>query len=407
MWISYYYIKEGLKTQSPSVVVLDLNGMLYGNSGEQPEATDDVSYQNSFSIDPGWNFLEMIQTVATCGIDLRDPIDFLPLVRYHSRWKNLDENAFTYNAHNDHSYLKGYGFQTLVTPNAQPVYTATEEREAPYETALTYLDKIVELSQKENFQLVFVLAPYAYQENELAIFNWLQDYADAHQIPFLNYCTSESERIQLDWATDFCDERHVNYVGALKLTRDLGELLTQMNVTLRTPEQLPNAQQLDVDAAKMQRTIDLWEAIQGTSADFLQWVQQSGGTLGVCVGGDGTAVPDEVLTLLTDMGFTDVTQVRQSGVSYAALLENGAVTQQYSETGDAVECQSARSTFLVSSKGSVTFGAQMLYNDESYTEAASGLVLYYYDNVLERPLYRVDINADGTFDYTEFTAKSA
>ncbi|MBQ7860286.1 MAG: hypothetical protein IJ347_09175 [Faecalibacterium sp.] len=301
IWISYHYILEGLKTQQPAVVVLDLYGLMYGNSIEQPKAIDEVSYLNSFSIDPGWNLLQMIGTVDDCGIDLRKPADFLPLTHYHTRWKILNRQMFTYDPHSDPHYLKGYGLLTAVAPQQQPDYPATDQRVAPYETAAAYLDKIVALSQKEDFKLVFLLTPYCYQPGEPAIYNWVADYAAQNGIAVLNHNADNGRSIGLDWTADFSDKDHLNISGALKLTRDLGQLLTNGDYALRSPEQLPNRAQLDLDAEKCWRAIQLDAALSGSFAELQAFCAANGLTLlpdnaaeqtlghwTVQTGGDGT-----------------------------------------------------------------------------------------------------------------------
>ena len=401
MWISYHYILEGLKTQQPSVVVVDLNGMLYGNSSEAPEATDQTNYLNSFSITPGWNLLQMTKTVETCGIDLRTATDFLPLIHYHTRWKTLDRKAFTYNPYNDHSYLKGYGFQVRVEELTDPNHPATTERCAPYETAIEYLDKIIALSRKENFKLVFVLAPYTYQSNEPAIFNWLEDYSAERDIPFYNYCTEDGKRVGIDWATDFCDTRHVNYLGALKLTRDLGEILTEGDYALRTAQELPNAEMQDIDADKMYRTIDLWTAIQDQPDDFIQWVEKTGGVLAVSSSGDCSALPQNIWQTLEAAGFDQAAALQKPGVSYAAVLENGTIQQVTDAGGNRISCPATLERLQVSSQGGVAIGTELSYGDTNYAAPSSGIQLLYYDTVLERVVYHITIDSTGNFVYTD------
>jgi len=283
IWISYHYILEGLKTQQPSVVVLDLYGLMYGNSIEQPEAIDEVNYRNSFSIDPGWNLLQMIGTVDDCGIDLRKPSDFLPLTHYHTRWKTLNKEMFTYNPHKDPHYLKGYGFLTAVTPQQQPDYPATEERMAPYETAALYLEKITALSREKKFELVLLLTPYCYQPNEPAIYNWVADYAAQNGLAVVNHNADNGRRIGLDWNTDFSDKDHLNVSGALKLTRDLGQFLLDGSYPLRQPEQFSNREQLDLAAERTWRVIQLDTALRGSFAELQTF----------CADNELTLLPDD------------------------------------------------------------------------------------------------------------------
>ncbi|MEG0020846.1 MAG: hypothetical protein RR728_09885, partial [Oscillospiraceae bacterium] len=211
MWISYHYIKEALRFQSPKVVVLDMYGIMYGNSAEQPKGIDEVNYRSSFSIDPSLNFLEMTQTVGDCGIDLKNPIDFLNPIRFHTAWKRLSEENFTKNPHKEYSYLKGYGIQDGVTRIEMADILSPVQPRMPYDTAVKYLDKIVELSKKEGFQLVFTMLPYQFRLDERELFAWVSDYAKEKNIPFLNYCEGDGQRIGFDYATDFSDRGHTNY----------------------------------------------------------------------------------------------------------------------------------------------------------------------------------------------------
>ena len=338
--------------------------------------------------------MRLISTVKNCGIDLRDPIDFLPLVRYHTRWKNLDEAAFTYSAHKDYDPLHGYGFQVEVFPQQMPQYPATQQRQQPYETAVTYLDKIVSLSKEKGFDLVFILTPYAYQENEPAIFNWLADYAQENEIPFINYCdAAESERIGLDWQTDFCDGDHLNYLGAQKLTSDLGRFLQQNGYALRGREQLPNAEQRDADAAVQQRIIDLWEITQKDPDSFFAWAVQNGA---LAVSADAAAEESFPATWqqLQQAGFAGLAELNGSGY-YAAVAEQGTVQQIAArESGQTVQgellCAEA------CSGGAVQCG--------SYRQAGSGLEILYYDPLLQRPVYRITAAADGTLTFTDLGA---
>ncbi|MEG2082854.1 MAG: hypothetical protein RR011_06455, partial [Oscillospiraceae bacterium] len=272
IWISYHYIKEALRLQSPKVVVVDLYGMMYGNSSEQPVEIDKVNYRNSFSIDPSLNFLEMTQTVADCGIDLKNPIDFLNPIRFHTAWKNLSAKNFTENPHKRHDFLKGYGVQAGVC-GAKKADTSVEDlpRE-PYDTAVRYLDKIVKLSQKENFQLVFLMLPYEFMPEERELFAWLKSYAQQKEIPFLNYCEEDGDRIGFDYAEDFADPGHANYGGAYKLTADIASFVSSKY--LQTPTVPKNAQQLDIDAQQMYRVLEVNKALTENTADYFSYLSK-------------------------------------------------------------------------------------------------------------------------------------
>lgn len=260
MWISYHYIKEALKTQDIKVIVLEMYGMMYGNSYIMPKEIDDTNYKNSFSIDEGVNFYEMINTVKTCGIDLREPKDFLNISRYHSRWKEIDKDFFTYNAHKDHSNSGGYGYVLAQSAYDEPNYAEMAnitQRRTPYETSVKYLDKIVKLARDKGIKLVFTMSPYVYKADEVDIFNWISDYASKENIPFLNYAQSAGEECKFEYASDLSDAGHTNFYGACKITGNLGKFLKE-NYQI-PPVDISAAQHLDKDSAYMYRSFKVNE----------------------------------------------------------------------------------------------------------------------------------------------------
>ena len=48
---------------------------------------------------------------------------------------------------------------------------------------MEYLDKIVALCEKKDVDLIFTMIPYLYNETEVKIDNWLEDYAGSTKSP--------------------------------------------------------------------------------------------------------------------------------------------------------------------------------------------------------------------------------
>lgn len=297
IWISYYYIKEALRFQSPEVVVLDLYGMMYGNSSEQPVEIDKVNYRNSFSIDTSPVFWEMIRTVGTCGIDLKNPIDFLNPIRYHTGWKNISKSKFTKDPHKEYSYLKGFGVQSKVKPVARPDISAVVSPRAPYETAVAYLDKIVALAEKEQFSLVFTMLPYEFAPQERELFAWLAQYAAEREIPFLNYCEQDAERAGFDFSSNFSDATHANYHGATVLSSDLARFVAERYGPYQK-EGHKNADMLDKDATKVYRVLEVNDAITTDAKAYFEYLSQDPNVTVYANIAEGVAMDPELEALL-------------------------------------------------------------------------------------------------------------
>ncbi len=397
MWISYYFIEEALRTQSPQVIVLDLYGMMYGNSTEQPKAIDEVNYKNSFQIDTDLTFLRMIQTVKTCGIDLRNPIDFLNIVRYHTRWKYLDRTAWTYDPHRDPDYLKGYGPQFDVFPCDVPASSGSIQAREPYDTAVLWLDKIVGLCKEHGIELVFTMTPYTYQASELEIFRWLEQYATERDIPFLNYADGDGARIGFDYTSQMSDSGHLNYHGAFLITRDLGAFL-QDNFPLPAPESHPNAALLARDAEKVYRVFEVNEA---QSVDPAVWFSALGkdenSVVLAVANGNNTGLPASFRSALSSLGLKEVDALFHTpDLSYLAVACAGQAQEETS--ADLLEKVVALgdTSFALRSDGAKTGGAQLAQNGQKAFENCDGFQFAIYDKVLERATFyfRYDAASD-------------
>ena len=94
----------------------------------------------------------------------------------------------------------------------------------PNETIMKYVDKIIELCEKENVELIFYRAPFVSTENELKQINYLNDYLEKKEIPFYD---TEKE-INFNINEDFVDKYHVSIKGANKITNFLGEKIVKL-----------------------------------------------------------------------------------------------------------------------------------------------------------------------------------
>lgn len=386
MWISYHYIKEALKTQSPSVIVLEMFGMTYGHSTIMPEEIDRTNYLNSFTIDPGLNFLEMTRTVEFCGLDLRSYEDFLNLPRFHTRWKMLNAEMFTYDPHDERDPLKGYGLS--MTSAAQPVPSFSEQPAfEPYEYCVEYLEKITALCEKNDIQLIFTVTPYVYNETEQGIFRWIDEYAQAHGIPFLNYNGEDGRRIGIDYETDLSDWGHVNFFGAQKLTMDLCAFLRD---TAEFPArgEHKNAEQLDEDLLYYERVLEVQPLL--VEKDPAEWLRMA------------AADPDLTVFLLDTGSSAEATRL-VAGVLPARRDGQALIVEQ----GSATACEARLAFPLFGRAGEVFFDAdtgEIFLNDTAAPLSGGAITAVVYDNFFDRPLECVALDENLAFTHREFTS---
>lgn len=214
LWISYYYMKEALKHQSPKAIVLDVF-TVYGDTYED----NGVNHINLDDLPWNLNKLEAIRN----GVKPEERMEFyFELIRYHDTWAQLDKNKIKNTFYHEKNVYKGYSPFVVAhdyESQAKSEVLAQKERQPIPERALVWLDKIVRLTRKEDVDLILIKTPNGSAERQM-LYNSVEDYAKKENVPFLNMNTI------FDW------EAHINILQAEKVTKYLGEyLLDKYEVT--------------------------------------------------------------------------------------------------------------------------------------------------------------------------------
>lgn len=102
----------------------------------------------------------------------------------------------------------------------QPVVSDEEKQELEADI-VKYIDKIIDLCEKNDVELIFYRAPYLSRASELRKANWFADYCESRGILFLDL----EEEMEFDLSTDFLDYHHLNASGARKATMFLSEFI--------------------------------------------------------------------------------------------------------------------------------------------------------------------------------------
>ncbi len=391
MWTSYHYIKESLKTQSPKVIVLEMYGMMYGHSYIQPSEIDKTNYATSFNIDIGLNYFQLIQTAENVGIEITPYEEFLNLPRYHTRWKMLFDLE-SYNPHEDRDFLKGYGItfqnnEALENPNIK-----TDTVFTPYEFSVEYLNEIVELCRSEEIELIFTLVPYVYNEREVEISNWIENYAKENNIEFYNYLLEDGDRINFNYSEDLSDNGHLNYYGAKKVTEDLSDILKNY-LDIKKEDNLDYIN-LNEDYKKYERVIKANNVM--TQNDLNEYIKLAlEGEYTMFIANSGANLNDEFFKILLDAGIN----INQNKTNF---------TLGINVDGENIINQDIIEFNLFNSDGDVKFdtlneNAKIYLNDVEVLSNESNFKIVLYDNILERPLETVALNGE-VLSHKEFTS---
>lgn len=224
VWQSYHILEEILERETPKAVVFNVLALHYGETPQ--ESISRMSLE-----DMEWSKYKLDAIKASMTEDESLLSYFLPILRYHSRWSELDSDDFKH-AFDKHADITHQGY--LMQTHIDPVDTADTRQpeamlEALPERAIEYLDKMTTLCREKGVELILVKAPtnsiryYWYPEWDAQ----MVAYAEKNGLAYYSMIGKDDE-IGLDWSTDTYDKGlHLNVYGAEKVTSYFGKILAE------------------------------------------------------------------------------------------------------------------------------------------------------------------------------------
>ncbi len=221
IWQSYYLMEEMVDMgKKPEVIVFNVLSMKYNEPQKETYNRMTLDYMK-------WSKSKIASIQASMCQD-EHFIDYLfPILRYHSRVSELSKDDFKYLLDRDTVTFNGYYMRCDVLP-AENVPEGRPLVDYQFgDNAYYYLDKMVDLCQENNIELVLVKAPslYPYWYDE-----WdeqMVDYAASHNLKYYNFLDMTDE-IGIDYSTDTYDSGlHLNCAGAEKLSAYFGRILSE------------------------------------------------------------------------------------------------------------------------------------------------------------------------------------
>ena len=221
VWMSYYWLKEALKYQSPKVVIFDVN---YLFSDNEDETLNRKGLEDMRLGKVKWDAIHT--AVATDNIVKENVLSYLlPFFRYHSRWSSdLKENDFKPVTVETPSALKGFWYYQLISyyEGYEPFDPNTDHKKSDFtESSMKYFEKIRKLCKDHGIQLVLAKTPT--QAFSVEQHNTMQDYASLHKLPFYDFNdVSLYNACGYDFHMDMDDaggsNAHANPSGARKMS---------------------------------------------------------------------------------------------------------------------------------------------------------------------------------------------
>lgn len=158
----------------------------------------------------------------------------LPVYSYHQRWKKLLKKDFVYNDLTN-KYTKGYSFRNIYRDKEYLIEDMYEEVDEEYyleinDTNLKYLLKIKDLCDENDIQLMLTAVPAVGKKESPTTYNKAKydevvKLSKKYGIDYFDLTYSEESELNLDERYDYYNDVHLNYSGAVKTSRYIGDYL--------------------------------------------------------------------------------------------------------------------------------------------------------------------------------------
>lgn len=397
---SYYWLKEALRFQQPKAVVLD-PFILFEFRKEEPLNTEEPTQRKAFDF-MKWSDVKREAVKDICSIDeSQDEMSYyFTNIRFHNRWKGLEENDFNFLSIKNHKDL--YGFSALRTramdfdyykpldtfkteeiwheDTGELEYVTSEATDLaePDDVMLIYFEKINELCKANNIDLVLTKTPH--YEWSIEQHNYIQDFADRNGLTFVDFNMGDTyEASGMSFMDDMADGVHVNVWGADKVTRYIGNVLADKGISAKNDDKYADLVGYYHDVLS---ECDLVK--EESFVKYLEGINQDKYTIFMAVKDEGTkALNEDCMRALRGLGLHE-NLIGELGTSYIAVIDGEVICEEKSLTDKLTTGGYNRDgsiTYSVSSAGVDAGNASsIVLNGIEYAPNTRGFNIVVYNN---------------------------
>lgn len=218
---SYYLLMEALEREQPKAVLFNVQAMTV-------EGQDTEEYNRMVFDGMNWSRYKW-EGIRASAMEGEEMIEYLfPLLRYHSRWQDLEKEDFLYAVREKPlTSFNGYYLRADVRPAGEfPRERRKEDYTFPEEN-YKYLDLIRQACEDRGIPLILMKAPSLYPEWADPYERQILIYAAEHNLTYWNLL-EDADKVGLDMSRDTYDEGlHLNVYGAEKVSAYLGPVLKE------------------------------------------------------------------------------------------------------------------------------------------------------------------------------------
>ena len=396
LFLNYYWLKESLRYQTPKVVVLDLKFMC---TLHPDDAINMEEGQIRKSIDSmRFSKVKYDAIKKICALDNnQSAISYLLTnIRYHGRWVELQEYDFNQEIM-DNAPLYGYAPNVDKGPETYDAYTQHDKdiKMSFNPIMQEYLDKIVELCDENNINLLLIDLP----GNEMndAINNSHEEYAEKNGIDYCNLCNIDNFN---ELGANLPEENvvnHQNFKGAIITSRFIGSLIKdKYDIPPVVDSQFEDTKSFYKQTLNSLRLIDV-----NNISDYFNLINKDNYEIFISSYGDVSEVfNDEIRQEFAVLGLKTIKYLPEE-TSYVAVIDKGNVAwEEYSreKISFSASFRNENSIYTIESSGKDYYYESSINIDgDEFSRKGKGLNITVYDLNLCKVIDSVTINRDGVF----------
>lgn len=219
--ISYEYMRRALARHSCKVVILETLMLVHSH---KPIA-EGIAHDGMDPIP-----LDLHKLATVLDLSREDGMEnyLLPIIKYHSRWRELKRGDYGRKSLDVALATRGFSLLAQKKPN----YSVKEVRCQDYAPSPIdpyfrgWLERFHETVKASGAELMLLTAPTPLNALSCQRYSFLHQYANKHGIKYLDL-NAEFNSLGIDANKDFFDLGHLNVWGAEKTTRRIGEYLIE------------------------------------------------------------------------------------------------------------------------------------------------------------------------------------
>lgn len=168
-----------------------------------------------------------------------------PLSSYHGRWNKLTEEDFKVPG----NYARGARIVNAIVPLKEEQQIPKDQYTTDYNISMQYLEEMINLAQVNGSEVLLTFLPQPSTEEAQLYYNWCYQLEEKYGVKYLDFTDipgvvdyskdfndftsgedrkkSYEDKGQLVEGSVYDNSAHLNYTGALKITKYLGDYITE------------------------------------------------------------------------------------------------------------------------------------------------------------------------------------